>query len=271
MERLSLDQVEHKLRKTFRRSLWTPFIRAIKDFQLIETGDKIAVAISGGKDSFILAKLFQELYRHGRRNFELEFIVMDPGYRADHRAYLETVARELAIPVKIFDAPVFKVSQSLSDKPCYLCARMRRGHLYAQAKELGCNKVALGHHYDDVIETVLMNVLSGGTFMTMMPKLHSTNFSGMELIRPLYYIREQAIIHFSRTIGYQFLNCACVVAEGKLDSNRQRIKQLIRDLKADFPQIEDSLFAATKNVHLGAILGTIVDGQKHSFLDHYKE
>lgn len=271
MQRLSAALVEHKLRKNFRKQLWTPFIKAIKDYQLIEDGDRIAVAISGGKDSFILAKLFQELYRHGHRNFSLEFLVMDPGYRSEHRAQLEKVAGDLEIPIRVFEAPVFRVSQAKTDKPCYLCARMRRGYLYAKAKELGCNKIALGHHYDDVIETVLMNVLSGGSFMTMMPKLHSTNFSGMELIRPLYYIREKDIIRFSRAIGYDFLNCACVVADGRIDSNRQRIKQLIQTLKTDFPQVEDSLFAATKNVHVGAILGTIEQGEKRSFLDHYKK
>lgn len=271
MQRLQAEQVEHKLRKPFRKKLWTPFVKAIKEYRLIEEGDKIAVAISGGKDSFILAKLFQELYRHGERNFELAFIVMDPGYHPTHRQQLEEVAKDLDIPIQVFDAPVFRVSQAMSDKPCYLCARMRRGYLYAKARELGCNKVALGHHYDDVIETVLMNVLSGGNFMTMMPKLHATNFSGMELIRPLYYIREKDIIHFSRSIGYEFLNCACVVADGKVDSNRARIKALIQQLKADFPQIEDSIFAATKNVHLGAILGTIVGGEKTSFLEHYNK
>lgn len=269
MQRSNAAQVEHKLRKNFRKQLWTPFIKAIKEYRLIKEGDKIAVAISGGKDSFILAKLFQELYRHGRRNFTVEYIVMDPGYHPEHRAHLEQTAKDLEIPIEVFEAPVFKISQSKSDKPCYLCARMRRGYLYAKAKELGCNKIALGHHYDDVIETVLMNVLSGGNFMTMMPKLHSTNFSGMQLIRPLYYIREKDIIHFSRAIGYDFLNCACVVADGKIDSNRQRVKQLINSLKTDFPQVEDSLFAATRNVHLGAILGTIEGGEKRSFLDNY--
>ena len=271
MQRYSAGQVEHKLRKSFRKKLWTPFIKAIKDYQLIEDGDRIAVSISGGKDSFILAKLFQELYRHGNRNFQVEYIVMDPGYHPNHRNQLEQTANDLSVPIQVFDAPVFRVSQSMTEKPCYLCARMRRGHLYAHARELGCNKIALGHHYDDVIETVLMNVLSGGNFMTMMPKLHSTNFKGMELIRPLYYIRENDIIRFSRAIGYDFLNCACVVADGKIDSNRQRVKQLIGDLKTEFPQIEDSIFAATKNVHLGAILGTIVNGEKHSFLDQYKK
>lgn len=271
MNRVPVNEAEQLLRTTYRKRLWTPFIKAIKDYELIQAGDKIAIAISGGKDSFILAKLFQELYRYGQRNFELAFIVMDPGYHPEHRQSLESMAKSLNIPVQIYDRDVFQVSQSLSDKPCYLCARMRRGNLYAIARDLGCNKIALGHHYDDVIETVLMNLLSGGNFMTMMPKLHSTNFPGMELIRPLYYIRENHIRHYSRAIGYDFLNCACIVAEGKVDSNRQKVKQLIQTLKTDFPQIEDSIFAATKNVHLGAILGTIIQGEKHSFLEHYYE
>lgn len=269
MTQVTALQAEQLLRTTYRKRLWTPFIKAIKDYELIQDGDKIAIAISGGKDSFILAKLFQELYRHGRRNFELSFIVMDPGYHPEHRAKLEQMAASLEIPVQIYNRDVFRVSQSLSEKPCYLCARMRRGNLYAMAQELGCNKIALGHHYDDVIETVMMNLLSGGNFMTMMPKLHSTNFPGMQLIRPLYYIRENHIKHYSQTIGYDFLNCACIVADGKVDSNRLKVKQLIQQLKKDFPHIEDSIFAATKNVHLGAILGTIVNGEKQSFLEHY--
>lgn len=271
MNQVSAQQAEHLIRTTYRKRLWTPFVQASKDYELIQDGDRIAVAISGGKDSFILAKLFQELYRHGRRNFELEFMVMDPGYRPEHRARIEQMAERLEIPIRIFSRDVFRVAQSLSEKPCYLCARMRRGNLYAMAKELGCNKVALGHHYDDVIETVLMNILSGGNFMTMMPKLHATNFPKMELIRPLYYIRENDVRSFSKAIGYDFLNCACIVADGQVDSNRLRIKHLIQQLKPEFPQIEDSIFAATKNVHLGAILGTIVNGEKQSFLTHYEK
>lgn len=269
MLQLDHQAVEHRLRTTYRSRLWTPFTKAIKTYALIEPGDKIAVAISGGKDSFILAKLFQELYRYGERNFELAFIVMDPGYLPEHRSQLEQIAQALAIPIQVYERPVFQVSQKLSDKPCYMCARMRRGNLYAIAQELGCNKVALGHHYDDVIETILMNVLVSGNFMTMMPKLWSSNFPDMQLIRPLYYIREHDIIQFSKSIGFEFLNCACAVADGQIDSTRQKIKHLIAQLKQEFPQVEAAIFSSTQNVHLGAILGTIVGKEKHSFLTDY--
>lgn len=268
---LTNHDIEHIIRKNMRRELWTPFIRAIKEFSLIEEGDRIAVAISGGKDSFLLAKLFQELYRYGRRNFSVQFFCMDPGYRPEHLQQVTQLAEHLQIDLKIFSANVFDVAMNLADKPCYLCARMRRGHLYRIARELGCNKVALGHHYDDVIETVLMNVLSAGSFMTMMPKLHSSNFSGMELIRPLYYIREKEILRFCRKTDLHFLNCACRIASGEIDSNRRKVKELIIELKKQFPQVEESILASTRNVHSGAILGTIRGGNKHSFLEHYDQ
>ncbi|NLY36651.1 MAG: tRNA 2-thiocytidine biosynthesis protein TtcA [Tissierellia bacterium] len=264
------QQIEHSIQKRFRPRLWTPFIRAIKEYQLIEDGDRVAVAISGGKDSFLMAKLFQELYRHGKRNFELIFIAMDPGYLPLHRKHMEKLAGHLNIPLKIFNRNIFTVSQNLSEKPCFLCARMRRGVLYELAKEQGCNKLALGHHYDDVIETILLNVLQGGITMTMMPKLHSKNFSGIELIRPLYYLREKDILQWQEASELSFLDCACPVAATQIDSSRKKIKTLISQLKKDFPQVEESIFASVKHVHLGAVLGTVDNGKERSFLETYK-
>lgn len=261
--------IEKSLQKKFRHRLWTPFVRALQDYELIKDGDRIAVAISGGKDSFLLAKLFQELYRHGRRNFELCFIAMDPGYDDRSREDLEELARRLEIPLKISNKNIFRASQRLSDKPCYLCARMRRGALYELAKQEGCNKVALGHHFDDVIETTLLNLFQGGITMTMMPKLHSQNFPGMELIRPLYLVRERDILAWRDFNQLSFLDCACPVAKKELDSSRQKIKELIPRLKRDFPALESSVFASMKHVHLGAVLGTVKDGKEYSFLEGY--
>ncbi len=264
-------EIENSIQKKFRSRLWTPFVRALKDYKLINDGDRIAVAISGGKDSFLLAKLFQELYRHGKRNFELSFIAMDPGYDRANREELEARARQLDIPLKIYDKNIFAVSQKLSDKPCYMCARMRRGALYELAQMEGCNKLALGHHYDDVIETILLNVLQGGITMTMMPKLYSSNFEAMELIRPLYYLKERDIVAWQKYNGLDFLDCACPVASGGIDSARQNIKELIPVLKETFPQLESSVFASMEHVHLGAVLGTVIDGRQSSFLESYED
>lgn len=261
--------VERSIQKTFRRRLWTPFIQAIKEYELIQDGDHLAVAISGGKDSFVMAKLFQELYRYGKRNFELSFLALDPGYSKENRDHLEKLAKALEIPLKIHEANVFSASQKMSQRPCYLCARMRRGVLYDFAKREGCNKLVLGHHYDDVIETILLNVLQGGITMTMMPKLHATNFPGMELIRPLYYVRERDIILWKDANELFFLDCACPVSQKQADTQRKKVKELILALKEDFPQVEESIFSSVKHVHLGAILGTVVKGKKRSFLDHY--
>ncbi len=266
---MSIIKIERDLIKKYRKVLWTPFIKAIKDYKLISDGDKIAVAISGGKDSFVLAKLFQELYKHGNRNFELEFICMDPGYSKENLDRIIYNAELMNIPVNIFNAPVFNIVSEKTDKPCYLCAKMRRGYLYSKAKELGCNKIALGHHYDDVIETVLMNVLSSGTYMTMMPKLKSKNFEGMELIRPMYYIRENDIIRYRDSCDIEFLDCACEATKREEGTNRKRIKELIASLKKDFPQVEASIFSSATNVHLGAILGWREDEKNHSFLEKY--
>lgn len=263
--------IEHAIQKTYRRRLWTPFIQGIKEYRLIEDGDRIALAISGGKDSILMAKLFQELYRHGKRNFDVCFIALDPGYSHENREHLEALAKHLEIPLEIYKANVFDASSSMSQRPCYLCARMRRGVLYEKAQELGCNKLALGHHYDDVIETILLNVLQGGITMTMMPKLHAKNFPGMELIRPLYYIRERDILLWKDACELEFLDCACPLSTKEMESQRKRVKELISSLKKDFPQIEESVFSSVKHVHLGAILGTVNNGKKESFLDHYDD
>ncbi|WP_459128609.1 tRNA 2-thiocytidine biosynthesis TtcA family protein [Guggenheimella bovis] len=264
-----MSRIDRLIQKTYRKKLWTPFIRAIKDFELIEDGDKIAVAISGGKDSFLLAKLFQELYKHGNRNFEVSYFVMDPGYEEEHRKHILDTAEALELPITIFEREIFDVAMKLDEKPCYMCARMRRGHLYSITRELGCNKLALGHHFDDVVETALMNVLSAGTTMAMMPKLHSTNFPGLELIRPLYYIEEKDIIRFSKETGLTFLNCACKVSTGEIVSNRKRIRILIESLKDDFPNLKKSIYYSTVNVHTEAILGSVRKGIHYSFLETY--
>jgi len=269
-DRKSLHEIEHSVIKKFRRGTWTQFIKAIKEYDLIQEGDKIAVAISGGKDSLLLAKLFQELHRHGIKNFELEFIAMDPGFNKPNRELLEEHCEYLNIPVKIFDKNIFEVVDDIANNyPCYLCARMRRGALYAYAQELGCNKVALGHHFDDVIETVMMNVLCAGKYMTMMPKLKSANFENMELIRPLYYLREKDIRKWASWNGLNPMDCGCVVAAKKTSSKRREVKELIASLGASFKDVEKSIFNSAKNVHTDAILGWSSNGEKHSFLDEY--
>lgn len=271
-ERQSLRDIERSLIKKFRRSTWTQFIKAIKEYELIQDGDKIAVAISGGKDSLILAKMFQELRKHGMKNFELEFISMDPGFNKANRDLLEEHCEYLNIPVKIFDKKIFEVVDDIANSyPCYLCARMRRGALYAFAQELGCNKVALGHHFDDTIETVMMNVLCAGKFMTMMPKLKSTNFENMELIRPLYYLREKDIKKWASWNGLNPMDCGCAVAAKKTSSKRREVKELIATLGTSFKDVEKSIFHSAKNVHMDAVLGWSTNGEKHSFLDHYDE
>ncbi len=266
---MEIKKIEKDLIKKYRKVLWTPFIKAIKDYELISEGDKVAVAISGGKDSFVLAKLFQELHRHGDRNFELEFICMDPGYNKENMDRILLNAQKLNIPLKVYNSNIFNVVSSKTNKPCYLCAKMRRGFLYSKAQKLGCNKVALGHHYDDVIETILMNVLSSGMFMTMMPKIKSKNFEGLELIRPLYYVREKDIIRYKNSCELSFLDCACEVSKKEVFSNRAQVKELIAELRDRFPQVEASIFSSSKNVHVGAILGWKEDELNHSFLEKY--
>ena len=270
-ERKPLKEIERSILKKYRKYTWSKFIKAIKDYKLVEEGDKIAVAISGGKDSLLMAKMFQELKRHGQVNFELEFIAMDPGYHPDIRQLLIGNCEYLEIPIKLFDANIFEVADEIaSDYPCYMCARMRRGALYNKAEELGCNKLALGHHFDDVIETTMLNLLCAGNFKTMLPKLNSTNFDGIQIIRPLYYIREESIIKFIQNSGIWPLNCACMVAAKKTGNKRYEIKDLIKSLGENFQEVEKSIFRAAQNVYLDSVLGWDQDGKKHSFLEKFE-
>lgn len=271
-DRKPLADIERSIIKKYRKQLWSKFIKAIKDYQLIQDGDRIAVAISGGKDSLLMAKLFQELHRHGNANFELEFIAMDPGYHPDIRKLLEENCQYLNIPVKIFESGIFEVADRIAgDYPCYMCARMRRGALYGKAKELGCNKLALGHHFNDVIETTMLNLLCAGNFKTMMPKLKSQNYEGIELIRPMYLIEEEYIKRFINYSGIWPLNCACMVAAKKIGNKRYEIKELIEELKKKFVNVDISIFRAAENVNMDCILGWIKDDKKYSFLDEYDE
>lgn len=267
---------ERSLIKKYRKTLWNPFIAAVKRYELIAPGDKIAVCISGGKDSMILAKLMQELQRHTDQPFELAFLVMDPGYNVENRALIEYNAARLNIPVTIFDSNIFDVTTQVEKNPCYLCARMRRGFLYAKAQALGCNKIALGHHYSDVIETTLLGLFYGAQIQTMPPKLHSKNFPGMELIRPLYCIHEDDIIRWKAYNQLRFLQCACRFTEardasgdGVGESKRQEMKVLLRELKKVNPNVEKSIFAAVHGVQLDTMVGVKFRGKTYSFLDYY--
>lgn len=269
-ERKPLKEIERSIIKTYRKHIWTKFIKAVKEYELIQDGDKIAVAISGGKDSLLMAKLFQELKNYGTQNFEVEFIAMDPGYHPDIRELLEENCNYLDIPVHIYEANIFEVADKIAkDYPCYMCARMRRGALYGKAQELGCNKLALGHHYNDVIETTMLNVLCAGNFKTMMPKLKAQNFDNMELIRPMYLIEEKYIERFIQNAGIWPLNCACMVSAKKIGNKRHEIKDLIEGLKDNFQNVDSSIFRAAQNVNMEGILGWEEDGEKHSFLDEY--
>ncbi|MDU1598394.1 tRNA 2-thiocytidine biosynthesis TtcA family protein [Peptostreptococcus anaerobius] len=271
-DRKSLKEIEKSITKRYRKRLWSKFIKAIKTYELVQEGDKIAVAISGGKDSMLMAKMFQELKRHSPVNFEVVYLAMDPGYHDSIRKLLEDNCEYLDIPLVTFDSQIFEVADRIaSDYPCYMCARMRRGALYGKAEELGCNKLALGHHFDDVIETTMLNVLCAGNFKTMLPKLKSTNFEGIELIRPLYYIREEDIIRWMTYTGIWPLNCACMVAAKKTGNKRYEIKDLIKNLSKDFINVEKSIFKAAENVNVDSILGWQIDGEKHSFLERFQE
>ena len=270
-------QAEQSIRKTFHKELWSRFAKAIQTYRLVQEGDKIAVCISGGKDSMLMAKLFQELKRHDKFPFELVFLVMDPGYSPENREIIEKNALSLGIPITVFESNIFDSVFNVEKSPCYLCARMRRGYLYAKAKELGCNKIALGHHYDDVIETILMGMLYGGQVQTMMPKLHSTNFPGMELIRPMYLIREADIIRWRNFNDLHFIQCACrftdtcSVTGGNTGSKREQTKQLIAQLKKDNPQVETNIFKSVEKVNLSTVIGYKDAQGIHSFLDDYDD
>lgn len=268
----ALAEWERALIRTYRKRLWSPFVRAIREFELIEDGDGIAVAISGGKDSLLMAKLFQELHKHGKRNFSLQFIAMDPGYAPEKRADLENLVEQLDIPVDIYATDVFAVAEKMAGEyPCYMCARMRRGALYAKAQSLGCNVLALGHHFDDVIETILLNVLYGGKYNTMMPKLRAKNFPGMRLIRPLTYIREADIRRFFHMTGLEPLDCACSVTARRTGNQRYMVKALIARLKDEIPNVEQSIFRSAQNVNLDQLLGYTEGTRRVSFLDRWEE
>ena len=270
--------IERSINKKFRKELWTPFVAAVKRYELIQAGDRIAVCISGGKDSMLMAKLMQELQRHSDVPFELVFLVMDPGYNEINRRKIESNAALLGVPITIFETDVFAIANSAEENPCYLCARMRRGHLYSKAQALGCNKIALGHHRNDVIETVVMSMFYGSQLQSMPPKLHSTNFEGMELIRPMYCIREEDILAWKRYNELEFIQCACRFTEnctmcdnGGGGSKRQEIKTLLRRLSRDNPNLETSIFNSVHAVCLDTMAGYKTKGVKHSFLEHYND
>ena len=267
------QEVERSIITTYRKTLWSPFVLAVKKYNLIEAGDKIAVCISGGKDSMLLAKLMQQLSRHSDVPFELVYLVMDPGYAPENRRQIEENAKLLNIPITVFDSDVFAAAETAAgDSPCYLCARMRRGHLYAKAKELGCNKIALGHHKSDVIETTLMGMLYGGQIQGMLPKLKSTNFEGMELIRPLYCVLEQDILRWKEYNGLQFIACACKFTESIEQttapnfSARKRVKELIAELKKENPNIESNIFQSIHNVQLDTLVEYKQGGERHGIV-----
>ena len=270
--------IERSIIKKFRKPIWRRFTKAIREYELVQDGDKIAVCISGGKDSMLMAKLFQELSRHGKKNFEVVFLVMNPGYNEINYQTIKDNAQILNVPITVFQTEIFDTVVDITDSPCYLCARMRRGYLYSKARELGCNKIALGHHFDDVIETIVMGMLYGAQIQTMMPKLHSTNFEGMELIRPLYLIREADIIHWANYNDLHFIQCACRFTEHcascggtEKGSKRAEIKELIHELAQKDPVIEYNIFRSVENVNLNTVIGYKQDGVRHNFLDTYDD
>lgn len=268
-------EIEKSIIKKYRKEIWSRFVRAIKDYELINEGDKIMVCISGGKDSFLLAKCMQEIKRHGQVDFDVKYVCMNPGYSEKNLLMIMENAKTLNIPLEIFNSDVFEVAEKLAEEnPCYMCARMRRGFLYSKAQELGCNKIALGHHFDDVVETTLLSMFYGSEIKTMMPKLHSDNFEGLELIRPLYLVKERDIINWRNSNNLTFLNCACkfterVSIEGDRVSKRKEIKELIKKLREVNPNIDSNIFKSMDNVNLSCVLGTKRNGEYRSFLEDY--
>lgn len=267
-------EIERSIIKKFRKDIWSKFIKAISDYELIKENDNIMVCISGGKDSFLLAKCIQELIKHGKFPFTAHYVVMDPGYNKVNRQLIEKNAKLLNVPIEIFETNIFDVTAKVEGSPCYLCARMRRGYLYSKAKELGCNKIALGHHFDDVIETTLLSMFYGSEIKTMMPKLHSDNFEGLELIRPLYLIKESAVLAWKKYNELTFINCACrftencsIVDDGT--SKRKEMKNLVNNLRKINPSIDNNIFTSMNNINLNCVLGTKKDGKYTSFLDNY--
>ena len=272
------QEIERSIITTYRKTLWSPFVLAVKKYQLIEAGDKIAVCISGGKDSMLLAKLMQELYRHSEVPFELVFLVMDPGYNRENLERIQENAKLLQVPITIFESDIFAASEHASaEAPCYLCARMRRGHLYAKAKELGCNKIALGHHKSDVIETTLMGMLYGGQIQGMLPRIASTNFEGMELIRPMYCILERDILRWQEYNDLTFIACACKFTQKLTGSDedtfsaRRKVKELIAELKRENDNVENNIFQSIHNVQLDTLAEYKKEGEKHSFLEKFQK
>ena len=273
-----LQEIERSIIKTYRGRLWAPFVKALKEYELLKPNDRVCVCISGGKDSMLMAKLFQELKRHSDFEFDVKFLVMNPGYNERNLEHIKNNLKLLNIPAEIIDTDIFEIANSQDKTPCYLCARMRRGALYKLASDLGCNKIALGHHYDDVIETTLMNMLNAGSFQTMLPKLHSDNNEGMELIRPLYLIREKDVKAWAKYNDLRFIMCACRFTEAcSVDneinmSQRLTTKKLIQELKENYNEnVEKNIFASASNINMNMILGYKKDGEKHSFLDDYDE
>lgn len=268
-------EIEKSIIKKYRKEIWSKFIKAIKDYHLIEENDNIMVCISGGKDSFLLAKCIQELIRHGQIPFKAEYVVMNPGYNETNLKYIEDNAKLLNIPIQIFNTDIFAVANMLNEEnPCYMCARMRRGHLYNKAKELGCNKIALGHHFDDVIETTLLSMLYGAEIKTMLPKIHSDNFEGVDLIRPLYLVKESSIIAWRNYNELTFLNCACRFTENvsntKTSSKRQEIKELIKVLREKNKDVDHNIFKSLDNINLNCVLSYHKDNEVHTFLEDYE-
>lgn len=270
-------QIEKSIIKKYRKEIWKRFVKSVNDYDLIQEGDKIAVCISGGKDSMLLAKCMQELQRHWQVNFELVFLVMDPGYNDYNRETLLETAEEMKIPVTVFESPIFDVVAEIDETPCYLCARMRRGYLYKEAKKRGCNKIALGHHFDDVIETILMSMFYSGQLKTMMPKLHSMNYEGMELIRPLYLVKEEDIIAWGRYNELRFIQCACRLTEHCTvsgqggGSKRNEMKQLVKQFRKTSPYIDSNIFKSVHDINLETIIGYHGFGEQKSFTDYYDE
>ena len=271
---MNYKEIENSIIKKFRKTIWVRFVRAINEYNLIEPNDKIMVCISGGKDSMLLAKCFEELKRHGKFEFNVSYVVMNPGYKQANLDLLKENLEKLNIKAEIFNSDIFQVVEKIAQsEPCYMCARMRRGVLYNKAQELGCNKIALGHHFDDVIETIMLNVLYAGEYKTMMPKLKSVNFEGLELIRPFYYVHEEDIKAWVKYCDLHFLNCACSVTDGTIvhESKRKEIKELIESLKKINKNVDINILRSSENVNLDSILGYKVSGEKHLFLENYKD
>ncbi|HIR74751.1 TPA: tRNA 2-thiocytidine biosynthesis protein TtcA [Candidatus Ventrenecus avicola] len=269
---MEVKEIERSIIKKYRKEIWSKFVRAINEFSLIQDGDAIMVCISGGKDSFLMAKCFEEIQKHGHMSFTCRYVVMDPGYSEENKNKIEENAKKLSVPIEFFSSDIFEVVSTVESKsPCYLCARMRRGHLYNYAKEIGCNKIALGHHFDDVVETVLLSMFYASEFQTMMPKLYSDHFPGLELIRPMYFIREEDIKRWAKTNELTFLNCACKFTEKNLDGDGKRaeMKKVLAYLRSLNPDIDYNIYKSTTNVNLNCVLGYHKDGIKYDFLEDY--